>query len=51
VLEDDLGFYLKPTKTQGVYVPRRIFDDATEAQQFWVLAQAYFQQVKKTITV
>lgn len=41
--EDARGFYLNYDPHQALFVPRRVFSSAAQAQQFWSLAQEYWQ--------
>jgi hypothetical protein len=48
ITEDNLGFFLYISPIQAYFIPRRVFVNAAEAQQFWALAQSYFQHARKT---
>lgn len=41
--EDEVGFYLGYGPLQTIFVPRRVFQSAAEAQEFWTLTQAYWE--------
>lgn len=48
VEEDARGFYLNYDPHQAIFIPRRVFASAAQAQQFWSLAQEYCQFARPT---
>jgi hypothetical protein len=44
--EDNVGFYITYGPLQSVYVPRRAFESAAAAQEFWATANEYWQYAR-----
>jgi len=47
IAEDELGLFLYFGPLQALFIPRRVFVNAAEAQQFWALAQSYHTHARK----